>query len=230
MNQKPDYKSIKEWREEERPVEKLLTRGTGALTNAELLAVLIYTGSENRSAVALAGEIMDLADNSLRNLCNTSKERILSVKGVGPIKFARLSAAFEIGRRMTSHPSCNPTITCPKDVADYMAPQFSGLDHEECWVLYLNRSNRIISKECISTGGISSTVMDIRIITKRAIEKMASGIILTHNHPSGNLRPGEQDLKVTAALREAAALLDIALLDHVIMGDNGKFYSFNDNC
>ena len=224
------HKTIKEWREEERPVEKLLARGAGALTNSELLAVLIHTGSGNRSAVALAGEVMDLADNSLKNLSNTSKERLLAVKGVGPTKYASIAAAFEIGRRMISSPGQVPVISCPKDVADYMAPHFAGLDHEECWVVYLNRSNRVISKECISTGGISSTVMDIRIITKRAIEKMASGIILIHNHPSGNLRPGGQDKKVTSALRDAAALLDIALLDHLIMGDDGKFFSFSDNC
>lgn len=224
------HKSIKEWREEERPVEKLMARGAGALTNAELLAVLIHTGSGERSAVALAGEIMDLAGNSLRDLSNISKERMLAVKGVGVTKLASLTAAFEIGRRMTSESSANPTISCPKDVAGYMAQHFAGLDHEECWVIYLNRSNRVISKECISTGGVSSTVMDVKIITKRAIEKMASGIILTHNHPSGNLRPGEHDIKVTASLKEALALLDIALLDHVIMGENGKFYSFSDGC
>lgn len=224
------HKSIKDWREEERPVEKLMARGAGALTNAELLAVLIHTGSEEKSAVALAGEILDLAGNSLRDLSNTSKERLLAVKGVGTTKLASLTAAFEIGRRMTSDSPATPTISCPKDVAGYMAPHFAGLDHEECWVIYLNRSNRVISKECISTGGISSTVMDVKIISKRAIEKMASGIIITHNHPSGNLRPGEQDMKVTASLKEALALLDIALLDHVIMGDNGKYFSFSDGC
>lgn len=224
------HKSIKDWREEERPVEKLMARGAGALTNAELLAVLIHTGSGEKSAVALAGEILDLAGNSLRNLSNTSKERLLAVKGVGTTKLASLTAAFEIGRRMTSDSPATPTISCPKDVAGYMAPHFAGLDHEECWVIYLNRSNRVISKECISTGGISSTVMDVKIISKRAIEKMASGIIITHNHPSGNLRPGEQDMKVTASLKEALALLDIALLDHVIMGDNGKYFSFSDGC
>ncbi|MBP9987432.1 MAG: DNA repair protein RadC [Bacteroidales bacterium] len=224
------HKSIKDWREEERPVEKLMARGAGALTNAELLAVLIHTGSGEKSAVALAGEILDLAGNSLRDLSNTSKERLLAVKGVGTTKLASLTAAFEIGRRMTSDSPATPTISCPKDVAGYMAPHFAGLDHEECWVIYLNRSNRVISKECISTGGISSTVMDVKIITKRAIEKMASGIIITHNHPSGNLRPGGQDMKVTASLKEALALLDIALLDHVIMGDNGKYFSFSDGC
>lgn len=224
------HKSIKDWREEERPVEKLMARGAGALTNAELLAVLIHTGSGEKSAVALAGEILDLAGNSLRDLSNTSKERLLAVKGVGTTKLASLTAAFEIGRRMTSDSPATPTISCPKDVAGYMAPHFTGLDHEECWVIYLNRSNRVISKECISTGGISSTVMDVKIISKRAIEKMASGIIITHNHPSGNLRPGEQDMKVTASLKEALALLDIALLDHVIMGDNGKYFSFSDGC
>ncbi len=224
------HKSIKDWREEERPVEKLMARGAGALTNAELLAVLIHTGSGEKSAVALAGEILDLAGNSLRDLSNTSKERLLAVKGVGTTKLASLTAAFEIGRRMTSDSPATPTISCPKDVAGYMAPHFAGLDHEECWVIYLNRSNRVISKECISTGGISSTVMDVKIISKRAIEKMASGIIITHNHPSGNLCPGEQDMKVTASLKEALALLDIALLDHVIMGDNGKYFSFSDGC
>ncbi len=224
------HKSIKDWREEERPVEKLMARGAGALTNAELLAVLIHTGSGEKSAVALAGEIMDLAGNSLRDLSNISKEKLLAVKGVGVTKLASLTAAFEIGRRMTSESSVNPTISCPKDVAEYMARHFAGLDHEECWAIYLNRSNRVISKECISTGGISSTVMDVKIITKRAIEKMASGIILTHNHPSGNLRPGEQDMKVTASLKEALALLDIALVDHVIMGDNGRYFSFSDGC
>jgi len=230
MGQETSHKSIKEWREEERPVEKLMARGAGALTNSELLAILIHTGYGDKSAVELAGEVMDLADNSVQSLAHTSKERLLAVKGVGPLKYSRLAAAFEIGRRMTcSTTVSNPTISCSKDVADYMAPKFAGLDHEECWVLFLNRANKVISRECISTGGITSTVMDIRIITKRAIEKMASGIIITHNHPSGNLHPGKQDLKVTAALKEAVSLLDIALLDHIIMGDDGRYFSFSDN-
>ena len=222
------HKSIKDWREEERPVEKLMARGAGALTNAELLAVLIHTGSGEKSAVALAGEILDLAGNSLRDLSNTSKERLLAVKGVGTTKLASLTAAFEIGRRMTSDSPATPTISCPKDVAGYMAPHFAGLDHEECWILLLNNSNYVIDKRRLSYGGSDSTSIDVRRIVRMALDRNASALVLVHNHPSGNPMPSQADLRYTSLLHDAAGSLNIALLDHVIVCDSA-FYSFADD-
>ncbi len=219
-------KSIKEWRKEERPREKMLERGSAALTDAELLAILLRTGDSHRSALDLARELLEGAGNSLRTLSNLSPEAITGFKGIGSAKAVTLMAAFEAGRRSMLPALTNETvITDAQSVLDFMAPFVAHLDHEECWVIFLSRSNRVISRERLSIGGSSSTTIDVKMVVKKAVEKLAGGIILIHNHPSGNAAPGEKDRRVTAALKKAAALLDVALLDHIIVAGN-KYYSF----
>lgn len=221
-------KNIKQWREEERPREKMLSKGCEALTTAELIAILIRSGSVSRTAVDTAGDILSMADNRLSNLSRLSVERLCGISGIGEVKALSVMAAAELGRRIACEtPEAQPLITGPLSIAEIMIPLLNGLQHEECWVLYLNRANRLIGKEKMSLGGVSSTVMDIRTILRRAVDKVASGIILVHNHPSGNCMPGRTDIEQTAALRDAAALLDISLIDHVVVAGN-SYYSFSD--
>lgn len=221
-------KNIKQWREEERPREKMLSKGCSALTTAELIAILIRSGSISRTAVDTAGDILELAGNRLSNLSRLNVEQLCSIAGIGEAKALSVMAAAELGRRIAGEqPAAMPLISSPRDIAGIMVPLLKGLEHEECWVLYLNRANRLISKEKMSMGGVSSTVMDIRTILRRAVDKVASGIVLVHNHPSGNSTPGRTDIEQTAALREASALLDISLIDHIVVAGN-SYYSFSD--
>ena len=221
-------KAIKQWQAEERPREKMATRGADALSNAELLAIILHTGDSNRTAVDLARDLLDLAGGSLKDLAAMTPDRMSSLKGIGTAKAVTIAAAVELGKRIALD-SCEelPTIYSSRAVADMMIPQMGSLLHEECWVIYLNRANRLIGKERISIGGVSSTVMDIKIIAKKAVEKLAGSIILLHNHPSGSVRPSTEDKRQTAALRKAVSLFDIDLLDHIIVG-NGCYYSFCD--
>ena len=206
----------------------MLERGCAALTDAELLAILLRTGSSEKSALGLARELLETFDNSLRNLSNSSAEGMTRISGIGPTKAVTLLAAFEVGRRsMLPGGNGEIIITDAQSALDVMAPVLSHLDHEECWALFLTRSNRVIAKERISTGGLSATVIDVKIVVKRAVEKLAGGIILIHNHPSGKARPGEKDRIATEALKKAASLLDIALVDHIIVAGN-KYYSFSE--
>lgn len=221
-------KNIKAWREEERPREKMLSNGCAALTAAELIAILIRSGSSGKTAVDTADEILDIAGNRLGDLSRISYDRLMKISGIGQAKALSIIAAAELGRRMISEP-CE-SITVVKDsktIADIMMPILKNLQHEECWVLYLNKANRLMGKERVSQGGISATVIDIKMIVRRAVDRLASGIILVHNHPSGNCMPGKNDISETAALREAAAFLDICLVDHIIIAGN-KYYSFSD--
>jgi len=221
-------KSIKDWREEERPREKMLERGVSALTDAELLAILLRTGSREKSALDLARELLDSAENSLKNLSNYSTDSLTGLKGVGKTKAVTLIAAFEAGRRsLMPAAEEGALISDAKCALEVMAPILSNLDHEECWAIFLNRANRVISKERLSSGGVSSTTLDVKMIVKRAVEKLAGGIILMHNHPSGNAAPGKRDIQETQTLKKAAQLLDIALLDHIIVAGN-RYYSFSE--
>lgn len=221
-------KSIKDWRLEERPREKMLARGAGALTDAELLAILLRTGSGKRSALDLARELLDLAENSLRRLSNLSADSLSAVRGVGSAKAATLLAAFEAGRRSLLPPKSEEVvITDAGSVMEIMAPLMAHLDHEECWVLFLNRANHLIARERLSSGGTASTTLDVKMIMRRAVEKLAGGIILLHNHPSGNARPSKRDIQETENLKRAAGLLEIALLDHIIVAGN-RYFSFSE--
>ncbi len=221
-------KNIKEWREEDRPREKMLSKGCASLTAAELIAILIRSGSIEKSAVDTAREVLGLAGDRLGNLARMNPEQLQKVSGIGQAKALSIMAAAELGRRIAAEPAePMPAIKDSKVIAAMMIPLLGGLQHEECWVLYLNRANRLTGKECISKGGISATVMDIKMIVRRAVDRLASGIILVHNHPSGNCLPGRNDIEETAALREAAAYFDISLVDHLIIAGN-KYYSFSD--
>ena len=206
----------------------MLARGAAALTDAELLAILLRTGSYSKSALDIARELLEDAGNSLGNISVYSLDKLTLVKGIGRAKALTLLAAFETGRRslMRSKDS-EKVITNAADVVDFMLPVMAQLDHEECWTIFLNRSNRVIGRERLSSGGISSTVIDVKMVVRRAVEKLASNIIIVHNHPGGDPRPGEYDKKNTAALKKAAAALDINLLDHVVVAGK-RYYSFSE--
>ena len=219
-------KSIKEWRQEDRPREKMLARGVAALTDAELLAVLLRTGSDSASAVDLARELLVGACNSMQDLSNYSLEKMTRQRGVGLAKATTLLAAFEAGRRsMTPGRDSDRTIYNARSAMDLMAPLINHLNHEECWAVFLDRRGRVIAKERLSSGGVSSTTLDVKMVVKRAVELLAYGIILLHNHPGGSAAPSEADKRQTLALRRAAEALEIALLDHIIVAGD-KFFSY----
>ena len=225
-----DYKNlrIKDWALEDRPREKLLSKGLKSLTDAELLAILIGSGQKNESAVEVAKKVLNLAQNNLNELGKLSISEFETIKGIGETKAITLISALELGRRRKLSESKEKyKIGGSKDAFNYMQPFLEDLSYEEFWVIYMNRSNRIIDQVKISQGGISGTVIDVRIILKHAIEKLASTIIICHNHPSGNLQPSKSDIQITSKLKEAAKFHDVELLDHLIISDS-SYYSFAD--
>ena len=220
--------SINKWKMDDRPREKLNVSGAASLSDSELLAILINSGTKDKSAIDVAREILASAGNSLNALSGISMDRLCAVQGIGEAKASRLLAAFELAVRLQSEPTTpKMRITASSSVCRIFSPVLRNLQHEECWVLFLNKANKIIAKEKVSTGGVSGAVLDTRIIIRKAVDKLASAIILVHNHPSGNPYPSELDRKQTRALRDAASLLDIALLDHVIIAGD-RYYSFSD--
>ena len=220
--------SIKTWNEEERPREKLMHKGPAALTNAELLAILLHSGNREKSAVDLARELLASCEGRLSLLAGRNIHQLRTLGGMGTAKAATVQAAFELARRLDAEiPADEFTIRRADTVARMMTPLIGSLPHEECWVLYLNRAGKYVGREQVSAGGQTSTVIDIKIIVKKAVERLASGIILVHNHPSGNPLPGEQDRTQTGALRQALAVFDIALIDHVVIGKK-KYFSFSE--
>lgn len=220
---------ITSWSEADRPREKLLEKGRLVLSDAELIGILIGSGSKNESAVELSKRILNSINNDLNELGKLSVKDFTKFKGIGEAKAITIVAALELGRRRKEIRSARRIkISSSKTVFDFISPQFEDLTHEEFWVLFLDRSNQIISKQNLSKGGVSGTVVDARLLFKQAVECLASGIVLCHNHPSGNLKPSEEDLNLTKRLREAGKLLDIVILDHLILA--GKdFFSFADN-
>jgi DNA repair protein RadC len=221
--------SIKEWAVEDRPREKILYKGTFALSDAELIAILIGSGNSKQSAVDLARDILKLADNNLNKLGKLGIEDLQKLKGIGRAKAINILAALELGRRRKSAEITDDSIIkSSNDVYTIFHPLLSDLNYEEFWLIYLNRSNRIISRHKISQGGISGTITDVRLIMKKALELLASSIIICHNHPSGNREPSEADKRITEKIKEASAYFDISLLDHLIVTDSG-YYSFADN-
>jgi len=221
--------TIKEWREDERPREKLITKGAGSLSDAELLAIIIASGTKEESAVDISGKLLQMAGENLREIQKLSIERLKEVKGIGIVKAVTLLSVFELFKRfMLTQRADKPKIQSSAYAASIISPILRDLNHEECWVMYLNRANNLIAKERLSIGGISATVVDVKIVIKNALDKYASSIILVHNHPSGNPSPGENDRVQTKILKEAALLFDISLLDHLIIaGDN--YFSFADD-
>lgn len=221
--------SIKEWREDERPREKLIDKGAESLSDAELIAILISSGTKEDSAIDLSRKILQLGDNNLRELSKLSYEKLLGLKGVGPTKAVTILAVFEVFKRfLISQEIDKPKIQSSAYAAKIISPILRDLSHEECWVMYLNRANKLITKERLSIGGVSATVVDVKIVIKNALEKLASSIILVHNHPSGNPYPGDNDKAQTKILKEAASLFDISLLDHLIIAGDG-YFSFADD-
>jgi len=220
---------ITDWAVEDRPREKLYSKGTSSLSDAELLAIIIGSGTRNRSAVDLGRELLSLSGNNLNTLGKLSISDLRKIRGIGNARAVTIAAALELGRRrkLAEMPD-NPQIKCSRDVFDLISPMVSDLSHEEFWILFLNRSNRVINRMKLSQGGISGTVTDVRIVMKKAIENLASGMIVCHNHPSGNLNPSESDTRITQKIKEAGAMLDVQLLDHLIISDK-EYFSFADN-
>jgi DNA repair protein RadC len=223
-----NYLKIKDWALEDRPREKLLSKGIQSLSDAELLAILIGSGSKNETAVELCKRILASVSNNINALGKLSIKDLMNFKGIGEAKAISIVAALELGkRRKISDILEKKQISTSNDAYELFVSLLGDLSYEEFWILYLNRSNRIIHQLKLSQGGISGTVSDIRIALKHGIEKLATGIILCHNHPSGNIQPSEGDIKITKSFYDAAKLMEINLLDHLIVGD-GKYFSFAD--
>jgi DNA repair protein RadC len=221
-------KCIKNWSVEDRPREKLLARGTESLSDAELLAILIGSGTRDRSAVELAREILNSAGNNLHELGKLSVSDLVNFKGMGKVKALHILSALELGRRRNrTEANTRQKITSSKDAFQFFQTMLMDLPHEEFWVLILNRSNQVIDKVKISQGGVSGTVIDTRMILKSAIEKLGSGLILCHNHPSGNIQPSDADKRITEKIKSAANYMEINLLDHLVIADK-KYFSFAD--
>lgn len=220
--------SIKSWSEQDRPREKLLSKGARHLSNVELFAILISTGTKSKSAIDLARDLMNLTGNSLEELGKLSVKQLCSIHGIGRAKAITIAAALEIGRRRKNEEPVQVTqVNSSKVVYDYMYPILVDLDHEEFYALLLNRSNKIISHFQVSSGGVSGTLVDPRLLFKKAIEELASAVIICHNHPSGQLKPSEADIAITRKIKEGAALFEISFLDHVIFTNN-SYFSFAD--
>lgn len=220
--------TIKNWAPDDRPREKMLAHGTINLSNSELLAILISTGSKNKSAIDLAKEVLRLGKDNLVELSKLNINELMKVKGIGKAKAIAIAAALELGRRRQAASSLiKPIVKDSKDIAHYLKALFSDYRHEVFAVLFLNRANKINHFEIISEGGITGTVADPRIILKKALESDAVNIILSHNHPSGSLKPSKADELLTNKIKEAARLLDITVMDHIIVSEEG-YYSFAD--
>ncbi len=224
------FLSIKSWAEEDRPREKLLLKGKSSLSDAELLAILLRTGTKGHSALDISKHLLAAVNNNLNELGKLSVSELKKMqKGLGDTKSITIVAALELGkRRQASDIREKPQIRSSKDSFDYIYPEIADLPHEEFYVIYLNKANRVIGHKHISAGGVSGTVADIKIILKHALECLASSIIAVHNHPSGNLKASEADIKLTRKLKDAAALIDVVVLDHLIIGDKA-YYSFADS-
>ena len=222
------YTPINQWAEDDRPREKFLLKGKSALSDSELLAILIGSGSRNESAVQLCQRILASANNNLNQLGKLSIQQLMDFKGIGEAKAISIAAALELGRRRRSEDAAElDKITSSKAVFNIMQPLIGELLHEEFWVLFLNNSNKVIHKAQLSKGGMTGTVVDTRIIFKTAIEYNAISLILTHNHPSGKLLASESDKEITRKLQLAGKQMEIMVLDHVIITES-SFYSFAD--
>ena len=218
---------IRNWSDGDRPREKLMLKGKNALSDAELIAILISSGSRNESAVDLSKRILASAD-SLNSLGKMSISQLMNFKGIGEAKAIAIIAALELGRRRRAEDTVELVkITSSKLVFEIMLPIIGELPHEEFWVLFLNNSNKVILKSQLSKGGISGTIVDVRLVFKLALETGATSLILCHNHPSGNLAPSDADKQITKKLKLAGDSLDVKVLDHLIITET-KYYSFVD--
>ena len=223
-----DRLTIKSWAEEDRPREKLLLKGKHVLSEAELIATLISSGNDRETAVELSKRMLGEFQNNLNELSRAGVKDLMRFRGIGEAKAISIVAALELGRRRKeSQAAKRDQVTSSKDAIEIFQPILGDHLHEEFWILFLNRANRIIGKQPVSTGGMSGTVVDPKIIFKAALDNKASSVILCHNHPSGNTRPSEADIRLTRNLVEAGKVLEISVIDHVIVTQNG-FFSFAD--
>jgi DNA repair protein RadC len=226
MENNTNHLQIKSWAEADRPREKMLLQGRSALTDAELVAILLGSGSRNETAVQLAQRILISVGNNLHELGKQTLPELQKFKGIGEAKAISIAAALEIGRRrQATTPAERVQIRCANDSFLQFFPVMADLPHEEFWVLFLNQKNNVIQRERLSSGGITGTVVDTRLIFRRALEIGAVNLVLGHNHPSGNTVPSVADLKLTRGLVEAGKVLEINVLDHIIVSEKG-FYSF----
>jgi DNA repair protein RadC len=220
---------IKAWAEDDRPREKMLQKGRQSLSNSELLAILIGSGSKRQSAVELSQLILDKAENNLNKLAQMNIHELMKFKGIGQAKAISIVASMELARRKPAESKqLNRKIVSSHSAYEQLKPVFSDLQHEEFHVLLLNRANCVIACQCVSSGGISGTVVDGKILFKIALDHKASAIILAHNHPSGQTKPSEQDIQLTKNMLTFGKLIDLPVLDHLIITDNA-YFSFADN-
>ncbi len=226
-----EYKNrlaINQWAEDDRPREKLIHKGNKAISNAELIAILIRSGTREESAVDLAKRMLDHVKNNLNELAKMSVSEMRQFPGIGETKAATILAALELGSRIRREEAlAKDQVTDSKTLYEILKPQMAYLPHEEFRVLYLNRASKIIGDRQVSVGGVTGTVADPKIIFRKAIELLACSIILAHNHPSGNLTPSKADIDLTKKMKEAGKLMEIDVIDHIIVADNG-YYSFAD--
>lgn len=228
MSEKPSSFSIKNWSQDDQPREKLLYKGKSALSDAELVAILIGSGNREESAVALCKRILASVDNNLSELGKLSIKQLMNFKGIGEAKAITIAAALELGRRRRGEEALNKKkITSSASVFELMQPIIGELQHEEFWIIYLNNSNKVIQKNQLSKGGITGTLVDVRLVLKNALEFGAIGLILAHNHPSGTLKPSTADKLITQKLKTASESLDIKVLDHLIVTEKA-YFSFAD--
>lgn len=228
MSEKPTSFSIKNWSQDDQPREKLRDKGKSTLSDAELVAILIGSGNRQESAVDLCKRILASVDNNLNALGKISLKQLMTFKGIGEAKAITISAALELGRRRKLEDVIKlEKISSSRSVFDIMQPILGELAHEEFWILYLNNSNKVLQKQQLSKGGITGTLVDVRLVLKQALEVGAVGLVLCHNHPSGTLRPSEADKNITQKLKRAALSLDINVLDHLIITETA-YLSFAD--
>lgn len=214
----------------ERPREKMLAKGAGAMSDAELLAILIGSGTQKENVLEVANKLLAVNEGKLSLVAEMDAARMREIGGIGSVRYTSIAAAFELGKRCClEDPGIEKVpLTDAGTVYRMMLPRLKGLDHEEFWIILLNRANYIIHKEMVSLGGLSSTIVDPKLVVRKALDKRASGLIMVHNHPSGNPRPGHNDLTETERMKKAANTFDIALLDHIIICDD-CYFSFADD-
>jgi DNA repair protein RadC len=228
MTEKQASFSIKNWSQDDQPREKLRDKGKATLSDAELVAILIGSGSREESAVDLCKRILASVDNNLNALGKLSIKELMVFKGIGEAKAITIAAALELGRRRRGEEALEQNkITSSVSVFELMQPILGELPHEEFWIIYLNNSNKVIQKQQLSKGGITGTLVDVRLVLKKALELAATGIILVHNHPSGTLNPSQADKQITHKLKNASQSLDIKVLDHLIITEKA-YFSFAD--
>ncbi len=228
MKSKPKHLGIKSWAAEDRPREKMLLKGKSALSDAELIALLIGSGTGSLSAVEVARQVLQTVGNNLHDLAKLSVKDLMKSKGIGEAKAITIVAAMELGRRRKEYEvQERPKVASSKEAYELVKGDLMDLAQEEFWVLLFNRANRLIKKKRVSEGGVSGTVADPKIIFKLALEELASGIIVVHNHPSGNLTASQNDINLTKKLKEAGKVMEVQLLDHLIIAGQ-KYFSFAD--